>query len=216
MAKIYSPADGEVEARGNTMLKLYHEELGAVGLKIDYIFIRSDKEGEHALKHQGYNAAAVVRIINQKDRTMGRGDAEIVIEYDDWAGMDDDQRDALLDHELFHLRLAKDAEGGIKRDDLNRPLLKMRKHDHQFGWFVDVAVRHGRAAMEVRQAKRMFDDYGQAYWPQLMGEVKTIEATGSKLTSEDTQVTISAGGKSVAMTGEQLAKAAQNISKRSK
>jgi hypothetical protein len=49
-------------------------------------------------------------------------------------------------------------------DALDRPKLAMRKHDHQFGWFDEVAQRHGEASPEVRQARVLMEKSGQLYF----------------------------------------------------
>jgi hypothetical protein len=49
-------------------------------------------------------------------------------------------------------------------DAVGRPKLLMRKHDHQFGWFDEVAQRHGEASPEVRQARVLMESSGQLYF----------------------------------------------------
>lgn len=201
MPKTFEKAPDEVENRVRDLLQIHYEEHWNVGIKIDLIFVRNDTG--QPLSHQGYPAAAVVRIIPLKDRSMDRGDAEIVIDAEGYEGMDDPQRDALLDHELYHLVLAKDKDMKVKLDDLGRPMLRMRKHDHQVGWFREIAVRHGRNSMECRQAKLIYDKHAQAYWPQLL--------SGSSGALSEGSVTISGGGKTVEMTSEQFTAAAEGM-----
>lgn len=152
----------------NDMVASYHGELKEAEVTVDMLWVRAnaDDNGDPvgpALKHNGYQAAAVVRIIGLKDRAKGNADAEIVLDGDRWEEWDDDQKAAIIDHELTHLELATDGDGNVKRDDLGRPKLRMRKHDHQFGWFDSVVRRHGVAAIEHQQAKSFFDDYKQLY-----------------------------------------------------
>ena len=56
--------------------------------------------------------------------------------------------------------------------DLGRPELKLRKHDHEFGWFERVAQRHGAHSQERIQAARMMDSSGQAYWPEIFAQTE--------------------------------------------
>jgi hypothetical protein len=117
------------------------------------------------LKHQGYPAGAVVRITPLKDRALGIADATIVIDRAGWLALTQRQRDALVDHELTHLvrKVDKDA-GELVCDVLDRPKLLMRKHDRFFGWFDEVAQRHGEASTEVMQARRLVESSGQLYF----------------------------------------------------
>jgi len=138
------------------MMKQYHPELRDANVSVDCLFAHAarDKNGDsvgHSIKHGGYPANAIIRIIGLKDRTAGRGDAEMVIDGDQWELWSEQEQAALVDHELTHLELVVDKHGTLVRDDLNRPKLKSRKHDHQFGWFDCVARRHGEASFEVRQ-----------------------------------------------------------------
>lgn len=134
----------------DSMLNKYHRNLKEEGVTFDLVFAYAEKDENGdpkgpAVKHGGYAAAATVRIIGLKDRAKGMADAEILIDGDNWDDLNKSRREALIDHELEHLTLVG------KRDDLSRPRLKMRMHDHQFGWFDIVAKRHGENSYEVTQ-----------------------------------------------------------------
>jgi hypothetical protein len=88
-------------------------------------------------------------------------------------------------------------------DDLGRPKLRMRKHDINFGWFNQVAKRHGSASQERIQARMILDEAGQFYWPDLVQ--KQEEANG--------QIEISAGGQSVKVSNSRFSKLAKDVSK---
>lgn len=174
MSAIYSKAPADVAERVLPLLEKNHFELFQFKLKIDLIFAHStvDENGEPtgpAVSHGGYAALAVARNLSTKDRVMGRGDCEIVIDADRWPLLSDPEKDALLDHELEHFQIAKDKEGAPKLDDIRRPKLKIRKHDHQFGWFDNIARRHGLASPEVRQFQELCycDAGGQYYLPHI-------------------------------------------------
>lgn len=174
MAAIYSKAPDAIAERAKPLLEKNHFELFNHDLIIDFIIANSavDDNGAPtgpAVSHGGYPCLAVARILTQKDRVMGRGDCEIVIDGDRWPAMSGAEQDALLDHELEHFQIAKDKYGNPKLDDIHRPKLKLKKHDHQFGWFDDVARRHGLASPEVRQFQELCycDAGGQYYLPHL-------------------------------------------------
>lgn len=66
--------------------------------------------------------------------------------------LDSPNRPALkIDYVSVHADL--DSEGNVKRDDLGRVVIGMRKHDHQFGWFTEIAKRYGSASGEVQQCR---------------------------------------------------------------
>lgn len=140
----------------NEMTEKYHGALRDAELTIDvfFAFAKTDEHGDTescAVKLHGYPCAAVVKINSYTLRAKGHADAEITIDGDNWDTWTDDQCRALIDHELEHLELKTDKDGLLVRDDLDRPKLRMRKHDHQYGWFDSVARRHGEASLEQQQ-----------------------------------------------------------------
>lgn len=163
---------------GEDILSKYesHSPLVKYTVKFDFVFAHPsvDENGEptgDAIKKHGQKALGLCRVINLKDRTMGRGDVEILIDYDWWKNEASEQeQEALLDHELHHAEV-KMKDGQPKRDNLGRPLIKLRKHDVEIGWFDIIALRHGKHSIERTQAKKLADEVGQLYWPDLCGAV---------------------------------------------
>lgn len=175
MSTTYDRCPFAIESMMNELLCAYelHQPLLDNRVKIDLGFAmaeRNEKTGEpvgFALKQHGVRALAKVRIIPLKDRVMGRGDAEILIDKDWWDTATEPEQRAVLDHELCHLEV-RFNESGVVKDDFNRPKLQLRPHDYQIGWFVNVAKRHGPASAEVQQARQMQDESGQYFWPDLV------------------------------------------------
>lgn len=70
---------------------------------------------------------------------------DFVILLNRWFWLDsrvtDEQRQALLDHELMHAAVAYDDAGEIKRDERGRAVFRTRKHDLEE--FSDIVDRHG-------------------------------------------------------------------------
>jgi hypothetical protein len=171
MSTIYSRAPADVAERAKPLLEKFHFELDQHDVRVDFIFANAslDKAGNKtgpAVSHQGYPAAAIARIVPIKDRVMGRGDCEVVIDNDLWPRLSDEEKDGLLDHELEHFELHLDKYGEPVLDDMDRPKLRMKKHDHQFGWFDNIARRYGLASGEVKQFQMLcFDESGQFYLP---------------------------------------------------
>lgn len=159
----------------------YHQDLAEAKVKVYLLlaFAPTDENGERkgvAIRHHGYPALAKCWIVPTKQRVAGLGDAEILIDGDRWPDLDRDSQVALLDHELTHLRVLTDKDGAPLVDSAERPKLATRPHDRQFGWFDEVAKRHGRASVEVQQAKRLVDETGQLYlgeWGGTGSEVST-------------------------------------------
>lgn len=133
----------------------FHAPLTEAGVAIDVLLVhaardQNDEPKGSALDHNGYPAAAVVKILSLEQRVAGRGDAEMVIDGDKWDEWSDAELDSLLDHELEHLELVIDKDGAVVRDDADRPKLKMRRHDWQHGGFYSIAKRHKEDAFEVQ------------------------------------------------------------------
>lgn len=174
----YEPADETVIELASEILAKYesHSPLLKHRVKFDFVFAHPtvDENGEahgDAIKKNGVKALGLCRIINLKDRTMGRGDVEILLDFDWWHDeANQSEQAALLDHELHHAEV-KMKDGHPKLDNLGRPLIRLRKHDAEFGWFDIIALRHGKFSQERIQAKKLSDEVGQLYWPDLCGPV---------------------------------------------
>jgi len=156
-----------------------HRPLDAAAVKIDYVFAFGDvnEAGEtvgDAITKNGFRAFGVTKVMPLKDRAMGRGDVEIMLDGDNWRTSNADEQAALLDHELHHISVKADRAGNIQFDDLGRPLIKLRKHDIEVGWFSLIASRHGSVSIERQQAKYIMDDKGQFLWPEFVDKYLTI------------------------------------------
>lgn len=162
--KAYSVASSDLDDCIERMQSEHHIDLDGVTVAALFVF-DDEASSETVLTHQGYPAAAVVRLTPVRDRALGVADAVIVVDRAYWLTLTVEQKDALIDHELTHLNRAVDADTGLpKCDAVNRPKLAMRMHDHQLGWFDEVAHRHGEASAEARQAKRLLEQTQQLYF----------------------------------------------------
>lgn len=169
--------DSEAVQLMNTVLtrhECYQTALNA-RVKFDVLFAcapRDDEgrliQGACAMKDKGHRILGKARIITLKDRAAGRADGEICLDKEWWDDASDEQREALLDHELFHFIVRTNKAGAVIRDDLSRPVLKLRHHDVQVGWFSVVAKRNGMHSQEQIHAKWIMDEFGQAFWPDLV------------------------------------------------
>ena len=165
----YQLAEKPVFQMAAGIIKRHHQDLHAIGVKIDilFAFALEDSEGNKktpTLSHQGYPANGIAKILNLKDRLCRGYDAEIILDGDAWAGLTDNQKLAILDHEITHFVVKRNSDGNVIRDYMERPRLMMKKHERQFGWFDSIAARYGRDSAEVQQATHVFDTGGQVYF----------------------------------------------------
>lgn len=171
----FQRCDERVNAMADELLCEFatHQPLLDAKVKIDFVFAFPDYDEDSgepindALRKNGCKALGICRKLALKDRALGRGDAEISLDGEWWRQSDNSERRALLDHELHHLDVKRNKDGTAQRDDLGRPILKLRPHDHEFGWFEVIAARHGVASQERIQARRIMEQSGQFYWPDL-------------------------------------------------
>lgn len=93
-------------------------------------------------------------------------DAQLTIDKEQWEKMTDGQRAGLVDHELHHLIVEIDSETDTaKLDPQGRPVLSMREHDVEVGWFLAVAERHQQDSPEQTQAREIFEKHGKVLFP---------------------------------------------------
>ncbi len=163
MSKAYEQASEEVFELSRDIIEKYHETLLSAGVTLD-ILMCVGEAGSPAVTLGGYPCLAVVRAVPLKDRVKGCKDAEIVIDARAWEDLNERRRAALIDHELTHLQPLY-LDGVLQTDDIGRPRLKMKKHDYQHGWFVEVARRWGEDSNEVVQARRMMHRDGTLLFP---------------------------------------------------
>jgi len=75
------------------------------------------------------------------DRELDGFDFIIMLNREAWPTLNDKQKRALIDHELCHAQLSMDADGNPKRNDRDRLVCRLRKHDTEE--FRAVVNRHG-------------------------------------------------------------------------
>ncbi len=170
----YERCPKSVEKLADVILRKHESHKPVVDAKvtIDFVFAipeydeKTGKPLNDALTKNGCKALGITRKIALKDRALGRADAEIAIDRDWWDKAPEPEQEALLDHELHHVAVKIDKRG-LVTDDLGRPAIQLRKHDHEFGFFKIIAARNGKHSLEQQQARAMLDEAGQFYWPDL-------------------------------------------------
>lgn len=162
MGKVFSKARGDLLTTIDLVMRRYHSRLSDLGVTVETMVVYGprNKEGIQtgpALTVRGSEAYACIRVSSLEERVAGRGDAIMKIDGDRLKDMRAETLEALIDHELTHLELVPDPEGGeyFCTDDEGRIRLKLRRHDFEVGWFHEVAARHGSASIEVQQAQSL-------------------------------------------------------------
>jgi hypothetical protein len=156
-----------------------HHPLNDAKVTVDFVFAYGNRNDNglligDAIMHHGAKALGLCRKIALKDRALGRADAEITLDGDWWPTAPEPEQRALLDHELHHIAIRIDKRG-LVRDDLGRPVIQLRKHDVEVGWFKAIAARHGLNSPERIQARQIMGDFGQYFWPEIAGELPPPE-----------------------------------------
>ena len=171
------------------------ERIRAKVIEVDIVFAFRDPDGEApAMEKDGHRILGQAKITSLKDRTKGMKDGEIMLDGDAWTGLTDKVKAALMDHELEHFECKRDKEGEFIFDDLNRPVLKMRNHDRQFGWFDTVAQRHRSDSMEILQLQKLFRDSEQIYLPFIDPDGTLEERVDKALEDKWGKMTVSVNG----------------------
>lgn len=181
MPTTYAKAGVDVMSVLEEAVTSWHRELALCDVRVDVLMAsRTSKDGTllpGAVKDRGYAAAASVKVVPLKQRALEQGDALVTICAYAWKLMTEPERLALLDHELEHVRVLAEGDGGfvhvgkdgqlngaIALDALGRPRLRLVLHDWQLGGFRSVAQRHGKAAPEIIALEACRDEDGQYYW----------------------------------------------------
>lgn len=173
----HEKAPAEVGRMVSRMMEQYHQPLALAGVRVDVLMVRPDLDADNepkgpALKVGGYEAEACIRVVSQKLRSLGLGDALMEIDAANWEILPDEAQEALVDHELTHLELGvklnKDGIEVVQYDKTTpspRPKLKLRRHDCQMGLFDEVVRRHKKASPEYRNWERFEANRVQKWLP---------------------------------------------------
>lgn len=154
MPRTFEDADDALKDKIRDFAWRHHPDLAEADVTFGVLLAHAPRDENDdpkgpAIKHGGYAAAATIRIVKIEDRAAGMPDLLLVIDGDELPTWSDARLEAVVDHEFCHPVLVVDKDGAIVRDDLNRPKMRMRKHDWQIGGFDEVAERHKEIAVEV-------------------------------------------------------------------
>ncbi|HYH69400.1 MAG TPA: putative metallopeptidase [Urbifossiella sp.] len=160
MGKSVRNADPDTLNTLARVMRLWHPDLTEAGVQVGVIMV-SNTDGD-AIKSGGYAVLACIKPVGLKDRLPKEYDAELQIDEHVWDNLREEQRLALLDHELCHINLRRVPPKQLSElrrddplapwwqlDDLDRPKLKSVPGDWNAGdGFKAVVERHGKHAIE--------------------------------------------------------------------
>lgn len=160
MPTTFHMADDEERKWVDYALRQWHKELLDAAVRVGVIFAHNP-EG-NAVSHGGYPAAATIKPMSLKERVAKGYDAEMLVDEDNWERLTDQEKTALADHELSHIRpipktdreLKKNPLSPWRKDDIGRPKLRSVKGDFSAGdGFKSVIERHGENSAEFANLK---------------------------------------------------------------
>lgn len=156
----YQTASGEVTNLAHKLIRKFYKDLADAEVTINYLFAYGN-DGAPAIMHHGWPANGLVKVVSLRDRVAGLNDVVMLIDGDKWPDWTDEERAALIDHELYHLEVVPGKNTRFKKDDVGRPKIRLRPHDFEFGAFSEIARRHGANAFEVKAFLDMQEKWSQ-------------------------------------------------------
>lgn len=137
------------------VVRKWHKPLLREEVSFAFIFVEppTNDKGQvtgPALKVAGSPVAGRCSLVTGKWYAMTEEDVVIEVAADIWERMTGPRREALLDHEVNHVKISNDSKGRVKRRD-GRACLETIPDDYMINGFFDVAARHKRESMEWRQ-----------------------------------------------------------------
>lgn len=156
MAKTFTNGGPSDYDRMTRLCRQYHPALADHEIRVALTFVRAfdkDEEPITALKFAGAPANAVVKLLSPERKLREPFDAEIRVDGHIWDDLTDSEKDALIDHELTHIKLVTDANGVVITNDDNSPKLKLIPDDVILTAFLEVIRRHGDNCLDYKVIK---------------------------------------------------------------
>jgi hypothetical protein len=115
------------------MLDKYHQDLTGEDCRFAIAWrfgLKRNKDGQLVL--------GKCKKVSDLDKQYAGFDFIIILNSEAWKELDDEQRRALMHHELCHAAVSYDQNGNVKKDSRNRTCFRVRKHDiEEFGSVVE-------------------------------------------------------------------------------
>jgi hypothetical protein len=174
MATIYTPAtDDVIELVNAVWLDKFPDTYNLDPRPtLSVLMANSDKDDKPALKHHGYQAAAIISITSPEERVDGGTDLRLKIDAMNWAHMNERRREALIAHELLHIQVATvpGQDTTPMTDDYGRPKVKLRLHDWEVGGFSLIVDWYGDDAIEKQIVNDINERLSQMVLPFMDGD----------------------------------------------
>lgn len=159
MSKSYEKANPDVMRLLEAVVKQHHKDLAKEGVRVGVTMVEC--EDGPAVTHAGQPCAAKVELVTLAKRVHAPVDAIIQVDEAIWKELNGEARNALIDHEVTHLELVRDAKEKVKRAADGRPKIRLRPDDWMLTGFAEVVKRHGRAALEYQALRSLDEQHGQ-------------------------------------------------------
>jgi len=161
MGTVYKPAGEDVYDIIHSMMTAHHTPLSDMGVTVRATMAYGPRDEDGNLKRPaititgGHVCAAKVRICAPRLRAHEWPDMEVLLDGDSWPDWSQEEREAIIDHELEHVTLKTDKDGVPLRDDLNRPKLRTIPDDFMVWGFFSIAARHQSSSMEAQAVRAL-------------------------------------------------------------
>ena len=174
MSKNYEMASQEDVKLMNEIIDKHYKELRDYDIQIGlfYLYPKLDKDGNSkgpSIKSQGVACAANIRIVSDLNRLTDNTDVKIVLAQEIWSKISKEEKEAILDHELYHLVIAKDPktdEPLTISETSDKVKLKMKVHNIVLWGFSDIIERHKMNSQELQ----ILDGISKRYAPYMKAE----------------------------------------------
>jgi hypothetical protein len=185
-------------------------------LAISVLMADNEDNPGGALKKYGAGVVAMIKRSSKEDKAENGPDLRILIDADRWRGSSERRQRAILAHELRHVEIQWEPGGRVPQADAyGRPKIKLVADDWVLTGFEDVAEWFGEDAVEVGAVRSVYGSLQQLGLPFMAApDQSAAVARVAEIEREaDTTITLSAGGRSVTMTGERFSTMPDRIAK---
>lgn len=133
-----------------------------VNFKMFYKYGKYDKNDElkaPALTKNGIAIPAQIKLVSAFNRITDDVDVKIIINYEMWQELSDDERISVLDNLLYSIQTKEDKNGEplFISEDCDKIQLKLRKPDFLIEGFVDVLREHKTNYLPWKDAHHISD-----------------------------------------------------------
>lgn len=122
--KLAQEVDESIELTLDRVLRKHLHFEPLIRAEVDIEVLCAFNSKGHPIKVMKCPALAKVKVIKDEERSRGGPDVRIVLDHKRWSALGHPSQEATLAHELYHLELVEDGDGGFERDAYDRPVVK--------------------------------------------------------------------------------------------